>query len=371
MTAEETHRAPTAGHRTPSSPAAGDVLELIARVADKTMLYRYYHWDWGEAIAMEGLWLAGGITGKDACRRYVERMVRGWIAHSPHPWYPDHVGPGQVLVEMWRATHDASLLDYARALADHLSSLPRSRLGAFFNRPDLPDRAQMIWVDSMQTDGPFLCRLAAATGEAGWFDAAAERVCGHVQTLQDAKTHLFHHHYDEETGRRNGVFWARGNGWALLGLVQCLEILPRAHPKYPAILRSLEQLAPAVVAAQDRATSLWHTVLDRPETYVEGSASLMLSCGLMRAGRAGLLDETFADAGARAWDRLWQAVEADGTVRQVSSRTPPRGDPAAYQRRPVGGDFPWGQGPYLLAAAAWLETRGGRPHRDGGNDGSH
>jgi rhamnogalacturonyl hydrolase YesR len=215
----------------------------------------------------------------------------------------------------------------------------------------------MVWVDSIQTDAPFLCGLAEATGDAGWCDRAAEHLRGHVAALQDANSGLFHHQYDEETGRRNGVFWARGNGWAILGLVACLELLPPAHRDYPAILESLHRLAAAVIEAQDRHTSLWHSVIDNSATSVEASASLMLGCGLMRAERAGLLGAAFSTAGEHAWKQLWSAVDGDGTVQRVSSRTPPRSDPAAYQLRPQGGNYPWGQGAYLLTAAAWLKTQ--------------
>lgn len=366
----EAHGAADTGPaRGPSSRR--ELCKLVECVAGKAMAYRYYHWDWGEAIAMEGLWQAETITEHEGYHAYVERRVRGWIAHSPEPWYPDHVGPGRVLVELWRATEDEALLDYARALARHLSHLPRSRLGAFLHRPDLPDRAGMVWVDSMHTDAPFLCRLAEATADAGWFDLAAEHLGGHIQALQDPETHLFHHHYDEQTGRQNGVFWARGNGWAMLGLVRCLELLPPTHPEHAALSRSLENLAAAVLDAQDSGTALWHTVMDRADTYLEVSASLMFSCGLMRAGRAGLLDGAVAHAGARAWNRLWPAVDPDGTVQGVSSRTPPHRDPAAYQLRPVGKSYPWGQGAYLLAAAASLELQDRRAQMDGGPDGGN
>ena len=248
MMAHDTHTGAAPPYRGQASSGAGKIRRLMRHVADRAMLYRYYHWDWGEAIAMEGLWLAAAITGVETYQRYIERMVHGWIAHSPDPWYPDHVGPGRVLVEMWRATQDASLLEYARALARHLSNLPRSRRGAFFNRPDLPDRAQSVWVDSMHTDGPFLCHLADVTGDAGWFSAAAEHVCGHVHTLQDPETHLFHHHYDDESGRCNGVFWARGNGWPLMfdRLVEIGVILGLAV-RYPIAQFPLLCLTAAIV----------------------------------------------------------------------------------------------------------------------------
>jgi unsaturated rhamnogalacturonyl hydrolase len=327
--------------------------------ADRATAYHYYHWDWGEAIAMEGMWLAASLTATPRYREYVERMVRGWIAHSPDPWYPDHIGPGTVLLEMWHREGDAALLTYAERLGRHLAELPRGRLGASFHRPDLPDRARLVWVDSMQTDAPFLCRLAHATGDGAWFDRATEHICGHIAALQDCKTGLFYHNYDEETGRRNGIHWARGNGWAILGLVRCLESLPPFHLGHSVIRESLRRLACTLVGAQDPETSLWHNVVDHPETSFETSASLMIACALMRAGRLALLKPVAGTAGARAWLTLWRRVDPDGTVQGVSARTPPRGDVASYEARPTGGNYPWGQGSYLLAAAAWLETARG------------
>src|SRR5262245_50776998 len=189
---------------------------IVRQVAKKAMLYRYYHWDWGEAIAMEGLWLAYQITGKEEFGNFVRKMVQSWVSYTRDPWYPDHVGPGYMLLVLWEESGDLSVLSYAKLLGDHLIHLPRSSFGAYFHRPDLPDRAKMVWVDSIQTDAPFLCALARATGERRWQDYAVDHIMGHVQALQDPRTGLFHHNYNDAIGQKNGCFWGRGNGWAAL-----------------------------------------------------------------------------------------------------------------------------------------------------------
>jgi unsaturated rhamnogalacturonyl hydrolase len=336
---------------------AARLRERVARVAARSLTYRYYHWDWGEAVAIEGLWAAWRITGERRFFDFARRMIEGWMAHSPDPWYPDHVGPGRTLLDLWEETGDLRFLGYARRLGEHLAHLPRAACGGYFHRPDLPDRARMIWVDSMQTDAPFLCRLGRATEEGRWYDAAAEHIAGHIAALQDPATGLFHHNYDDARGRANGVFWGRGNGWAALGLVHTLEALPKGHAGHAGILRGLEGLAGAILAWQDGETGLWRTVVDRPETYLEGSVSLMFANTLMRGGRAGALSAECARAGERAWGALWDQVTPEGVVKNVSQRTPPRERPADYTLPPVGGLYPWGQGPYLLAAATWLEGK--------------
>src|SRR5207247_6170163 len=120
------------------------------------------------------------------------------------------------------------------------------------------------WVDSMQTDAPFLCALAGATGEARYHDQAADHLAGQVASLQDARTALFHHGYSDETGRTNGVAWGRGNGWAALALAGTLARLPRAHPRWRGLAEAFQSQVDALLRCQ-HASGAWPTVIDRPQ----------------------------------------------------------------------------------------------------------
>ena len=338
-----------------SSLTPSGVREILQRVAIKSMTYRFYHWDWGESINIEGLWRTYEVTAERRFAEFVQRMIDGWISHSPDPWYPDHVGPGSVLVSLWQETGDWRLLAYAKRLADFLANLPRNSFGGYFHRPDLPDRSKMIWVDSMQTDAPFLCHLGLATGETRWFDAGADHIIGHVKALQDPDSGLFNHAYDDGCKRTNGTFWGRGNGWAFLGLVYTLKSLPKESPGYSVILRSLESLAESLKSWQDAKTHLWHTVINHFDTYLEASASLMIAEGFLQAVQHGLIPKTYGSVGASAWEALWDQVNRDGVVQNVSARCPAANNAEAYNHRPVGGHWPWGQGAYQLAATSYWE----------------
>jgi rhamnogalacturonyl hydrolase YesR len=64
----------------------------------------------------------------------------------------------------------------------------------------------------------------------------------------------------------HGYGWGRGQGWALLGLVDLLERLPAATEGRPRLLDDLHQLAAGVRDSQD-AGGLWHTLIhDRTAT---------------------------------------------------------------------------------------------------------
>jgi unsaturated rhamnogalacturonyl hydrolase len=332
------------------------VRQLISKVADRSMRYRFYHWDWGEAINIEGLLGAYRVTKDTRFARFVTRMVDGWLLHSPDPWYPDHVAPGRVLIELWRDSADWRLLSYAKRMGDFLVNLPRTSSGGFLHRPDLPDLAGFMAVDSMQTDAPFLCSLAHATGLSRWYDAAAEHIGGHISVLQDEKTGLFGHAYDSSGYRGSPVAWGRGNGWAILGLVDTLDLLPNDHAAYAGIQESLRRLAESLSALQDRESGLWHTVLDDPETYVETSASLMIVGALMLAVARRILPDAYESCAKLGWQACWNRIDSDGVVKGVSARTPPRRETARYNAIPTGGAYPWGQGAYLIAAVRYAES---------------
>ena len=48
----------------------------------------------------------------------------------------------------------------------------------------------------------------------------------HATALGVPGKRLLYHNYEHGTGRRRGYGWGRGNGWALLGLLDLIEVLP-------------------------------------------------------------------------------------------------------------------------------------------------
>ena len=70
-------------------------------------------------------------------------------------------------------------------------------------------------------------------------EQALDEILGYARALQveaDKKeAGLFWHGFEMDCGN-NGQLWARGNGWALMGLVETLTLLPEAHPDGPRLL---------------------------------------------------------------------------------------------------------------------------------------
>jgi unsaturated rhamnogalacturonyl hydrolase len=315
------------------------------RIAEATTRSRYKIWGFGESIAMEGLIAAGGRF-----REYARSTIESW-ARSAGPLRDEplaHVTPGLPLLLLHEEQPDPVLCGRILELESVLAGAQRGHAGARIHRPDLAGWEHEVWVDCMHLDGPFLALLGHQTNDPARLELAAELLLSNARVLQDEASGLFSHGFDDATGKPNRVHWGRGQGWALLGLVDTLHLLPEGSAGYAEICERLS----ALVAGLDRweqEPGRWSTVVDRPETYRESSVSAFAALGVQRAMRWGLLDQDHAGMVQRAWDATLVQVAPTGELTGVSDATPVGADAAHYDARPLG-SYPWGQGPALLAA---------------------
>jgi len=317
---------------------------LIAAVARLTMRYPFKVWGFGESIAMEALLRAEGEP-----HAFAAALLDRWACDAG-PLADDalaHVAPGVPLLMRFAEARHPQLLIRARELADVLAALQTGSHGARIHRPDLSGWEHEVWVDCMHLDGPFLAHLAQETGEPAYTDRAAALLLSHARVLQDEWSGLFSHGFDDATGRPNGVYWGRGEGWALLGLVDTARALPDTHPAQWEIRQRLGALV-AGMARNEQMPGVWHAVVDHPDTYHEPSVGAFVALGVGRAVRHHLLDASYAALAARALSATIAAIDPDGALRGVSDATPVGTDTAHYGARGRG-VFPWGQGPALLA----------------------
>jgi len=321
--------------------------DLVNALAAETVRYSFKRWGFGESIAMEALINAGGEPGQVAAS-----LVLDWASHH-EPLANDplaHVAPGVPLLILAERNSDQreALIGCAHELATVLARSTIGRHDAQIHRPDLDGWECEVWVDCMHLDGPFLSLLARVTGDNSYADLAADILLRHARVLQDERSGLFCHGFNDATGQANGVHWGRGQGWALLGLIDTAANLLDGHPARDEIRQRLYALMQEL-AANEAEPGTWHTVVDAPETYIETSVGAFVALGGERGIRSGLLPTTWFALVDRAWNATVQCVSADGALEGVSDATPV-GPVAAHYGARERGSFPWGQGPALLAA---------------------
>lgn len=337
----------------PSSAGAAESASLLRRAATRTREWQFRVWAFGEAIALRGLLAAARVLNEPEMCEFVRALLLSYAGRRVGASAAEHVAPGRELLEVYCQTGDEPLLDAARRLAGLHASFPRNGAGARLHRPDLSGWQHQIWVDCMDNEAPFLVFLGTVTGEERYIEQGVQEIAVYARLLQDDDTGLFFHGYEQACGR-NGQLWARGNGWALLGLVDTLRLLPGSHPIRLELSQRLERLCEGLARWQEGG-GLWHTIVTDADTYLESTLAAMVASAVPVASAAGLLDSHRHDAMAiRAMQAVLKFIDDDGSLRGVTEATPVA-ERAMYATRQFG-VYPWGQGPLLLLLSHLCES---------------
>ena len=143
----------------------------------------------------------------------------------------------------------------------------------------------------------------------------------------------------------------RANGWALLTLVELLDVLPEDHPDRAAVLDLLRAHVRGLLARQS-GSGFWHQLLDRDDSYLETSATAIYAYALAHAIGRGWIDPVaYGPATLLAWHAVTTKVNAQGQVEGTCVGTGMGFDPAFYYHRPTSPFAAHGYGPVLLAGA--------------------
>jgi rhamnogalacturonyl hydrolase YesR len=149
--------------------------------------------------------------------------------------------------------------------------------------------------------------------------------------------------------------WARANGWALMAMTELLDVLPEAHKGRRDVLQQFQAHAKGLAAYQS-GQGFWHQLLDKPDSYLETSATAIYTYCIARGVNKGWLDaKTYAPMSLLAWNAVTTKVNDKGQVEGTCVGTGMAFDPAFYYYRPVNVYAAHGYGPVLLAGAEIIE----------------
>lgn len=112
------------------------------------------------------------------------------------------------------------------------------------------------------------------------------------------------------------IFWSRGNGWVMGGLVRVMKELPKDWPTRDFYLQNYKEMA-AKVALLQQADGLWRSSLLDPASYPGGEASGSgFYCYALAWGiNNGILDKaTYLPVVEKAWVGLNGLIQHDGHV---------------------------------------------------------
>ncbi|KAA0230907.1 glycosyl hydrolase [candidate division KSB1 bacterium] len=212
-----------------------------------------------------------------------------------------------------------------------------------------------LWADDLYMSLSFLSRMGEFTGEARYFDEAAQQVINFHQYLFDDQKGLMHHCWYSDVNRPGVAFWGRANGWAMVAQVDLLDRLPQNHPQRDTLLTLLRRHILGIAQYQS-GEGLWHQLLDKVDSYLETSCSAMFIYTIARAVNKGYIEPRYASIAQRGWEGVRSKIRSDGQVEGVCTGTGVSDDLVFYYRRPTPINDVHGIGTILLAGAEVLSV---------------
>ncbi|WP_373231712.1 glycoside hydrolase family 88 protein [Cohnella sp.] len=329
------------------------IREVIDRVVDRTFRMDF-SWDWPGGVAFYGVCEAYAATGK---AEYLDQL-KDWVDENMAEGLPklsvNGVSIGHSLITLYEATKDERYIETAKEMAEYLThEAVRFGDGIFQHtvNSETYNFPEQAWVDTMFMAGYFLLRMGVLLNREDYFQDGLRQYHGHENVLQDSKTNLYYHGWDNIAGNHmSSIHWARGNSWAALTMARALDIVPVDLPAFMVIEGSLRDQLSALVRLQDE-SGLWHTITDDPSSPLETSGSAGIAAALLTKGRL------YNKYTQRSIDGIIARIAEDGTVTGVSAGTAVMKDAAGYRGVPDKRIQGWGQGLTLAFLADVLNVR--------------
>lgn len=277
-------------------------------------------WDWNAGVGMTAI---SDYFDKTQDPEILEYMVQ-WIAKNKHQCAKkDHVNyltPLAIYPDMYVRTKDPYYRETAVEYADWVvANAGRSKDGVFFHGASVSDE---VWADTVFMALVFLSRTAKLTANITLAVEVFNQLLAHLQLLQDEKTGILYHGYHcVGNHHMSGALWTRGNSWVVIGAPIILETLRDLLEVPQEINARYKRLVEGILKYQAD-NGLWHTVMDRPDSYQETSGSAGCAGGMMKAVRLHMLEPDTMARALKAMEGIVAQINSEGAVQGVSGGTP-------------------------------------------------
>ena len=305
-----------------SRHAVFDIMRKVAdwqldRIADKG--WRHPERNWTNGALYTGLVAYAKLAQDSACFNFMRNIGEkfNWqIVSGKARYFADNYCVGQMYCAMYARFHEERMIADLRMLADTLAARPHTESLKWQNNIHLREWA---WCDALFMGPPSLAMLSKVTGEKKYMDLVDLLWWKTTDYLYDPQAALFYRdsrYFDKRESNGKKVFWSRGNGWVMGGLVRVLENMPEYYKDRKRWLKLYQDMA-AKIAALQQPDGTWHASLLDPEHYPlkETSGSGFFCYALAWGINHGLLNkDRFTPMVWKAWDALVDCVHPNGML---------------------------------------------------------
>lgn len=328
-----------------------ETLSIMERVADWQLANPSSHKpdQWTQAAGYTGIMALANLSEDPKYRDAMIAMgeTNDWKL-GPRMYHADDHCVGQTYCELYFQSRDAKMIAPMRAQFDRILATPKEMPTLEFKQKNATDL--WSWCDSLFMGPPAWVRLWKATDDTRYLDFAVTNWWRTSEYLYDKDEHLYFRdstYFDKREANGKKVFWSRGNGWVMGGLVRVLQFLPAKHPSRSQFEQQFKDMAQKVFACQ-QSDGLWRSSLLDPESYPlkETSGSGFFTYALAWGINQHLLDRAqYEPAVQKAWTALTACVASDGKLTHVQ---PIGADPKKFDANST---EIYGVGAFLLAGS--------------------
>ena len=340
-------------------------LNVMRRVADWQLANPATHdpLDWTHGALYPGYMVLDGLVAET---RYADAVVAVGKRAGWENWFKiyhaDDYAVAQAYAELYLLYRDPDIIAPTKKQFDYiLSNLPDVHVGEIRHgsrkEQDLKDGKNYTvmrwwWCDALFMAPPVWAKMYDLTDDVRYLDFMIKEWKATSDFLYDKEEHLYYrdkNYFPDLKKEANGkkIFWGRGNGWVMGGLVRVLQVLPAHHLERPFFVEQFQQMCRKMIAIQP-ADGAWRSSLLDPESYPnqETSSTSFITYALAWGINQGLLSKDEAEpAMRRAWAQLCSFVTPDGKLTHVQ---PIGADPKTFS---IDATEVYGVGAFLMAGS--------------------
>jgi rhamnogalacturonyl hydrolase YesR len=301
-----------------------DVLKIMKTVADWQLANPSgtETWEWQYGAFYAGLM---NLYKTYPEKRYLNAMVEmgnynDWKL-KPNPYVADNFAIAQTYLDLYKIVGDSNMIKMTQYFSDM----------QFYRIPDTPDVRWKnnpyaydwwSWCDALFMAPPAFARMSEVSGDNKYINEMDRLWKITYDYLYDKDEHLFYRDdrfFDARTKSGKKVFWSRGNGWVVGGLVRVLEFMPKDFPDRNFYETVFKEMCMQLVQLQSQEGYWYSSLLDKNEFNIKETSGTGFFCyGFAWGINNNLLDkEKFLPAVEKAWETLTEAVEPSGKLDYV------------------------------------------------------
>ncbi|MCO6530114.1 glycoside hydrolase family 88/105 protein, partial [Lactobacillus sp.] len=314
-------------------------------------------WEWTSGVGLYGLMKYYRLTRKPETLAIIKRWYDERFKEEPVGKNINTMVQMLTLADLYEETGNRSYLPHLKSWGEWLyTTLPRTEQGAFQHVTYGDLNPNEMWVDTLMMSALPLAKLGKVLHQKEYIQEAKKQFLLHIKYLQDPVTGLFFHGWTfNDRNNFGGAFWGRGNCWATIAIPELLTLLdlPENDAYRQFLVTSLKYQIDALTKYRDE-TGMWHTLVDDPTSYVEGSATAGFTYGILMALHKHLISgKQYREVAMKGLKALLDNIDDEGGLAHTSAGTP-MGETKDFYKHIKCSNMPYGQSMAAMALTEFL-----------------